>query len=71
MEYFLIHLALLNTLPTITEAFFPIEKLIMMASRGLLQEEGERKISDEMLIFEPAENIQDIIKRAELTPEEQ
>jgi len=37
----------------------------------LLQEEVERKISDEMLIFEPAENIQDIIKRAELTPEEQ
>jgi len=50
---------------------FPIEKIIMMASRGLLQEEVERKISDEMLIFEPAENIQDIIKRAELTPEEQ
>ena len=50
---------------------FPIEKIIMMVSRGLLQEEVERKISDEMLIFEPAENIQDIIKRAELTPEEQ
>lgn len=50
---------------------FPIEKIIMMASRGLLQEEVERKISDEMLIFEPTENIQDIIKRAELTPEEQ
>ncbi|MFN3471067.1 MAG: DUF4388 domain-containing protein, partial [Aquificaceae bacterium] len=50
---------------------FPIEKIIMMASRDLLQEEVERKISDEMLIFEPVENVQDIVKRAELTPEEQ
>ncbi len=50
---------------------FPIEKIIMMASRNLLQEEVERKISDEMLIFEPVENVQDIVKRAELTPEEQ
>ncbi|MFN3976235.1 MAG: DUF4388 domain-containing protein [Aquificaceae bacterium] len=50
---------------------FPIEKIIMMASRDLLQEEVERKISDEMLIFEPVENVQDIVKRAELTPQEQ
>lgn len=50
---------------------YPVEKIIMMASRGLLQEEVERKISDEMLVFEPAEDVQEIINRAELTPEEQ
>lgn len=50
---------------------FPIEKIIMIASRSLLPEEVERKISDEMLIFELAENAQEIISKAELTPEEQ
>ncbi|MDM7266942.1 MAG: DUF4388 domain-containing protein [Aquificaceae bacterium] len=50
---------------------FPIEKIIMIASRSSLPEEVERKISDEMLIFELAENAQEIISKAELTPEEQ
>ncbi len=50
---------------------YPIEKIIMLASRNLLQEEVERKISDELLVFEPVENTQDVIERAELTPEEQ
>ncbi|MFN3264342.1 MAG: hypothetical protein ACK42C_05540, partial [Aquificaceae bacterium] len=31
----------------------------------------ERKISDEMLLFEPAEGSEEKLKRVELTPEEQ
>ncbi|MCX7989823.1 MAG: DUF4388 domain-containing protein [Aquificaceae bacterium] len=49
---------------------YPIEKIIMMASRGLTQEEVERKISDELLVFEPAEGVQEVIKVSEPTPEE-
>ncbi|MDW8066455.1 MAG: DUF4388 domain-containing protein [Aquificaceae bacterium] len=48
----------------------PVEKIIMMASRSLTQEEVERKISDELLVFEPVENVENLIKRAQLTPEE-
>ncbi|MCS6956946.1 MAG: DUF4388 domain-containing protein [Aquificaceae bacterium] len=48
----------------------PVEKIIMMASRSLTQEEVERKISDELLVFEPVENVENLTKRAQLTPEE-
>ena len=50
---------------------YPTERIIMMASRTLLPEEVERKISDELLIFELMDNSQEIIKRAELTQEEE
>ncbi|MDW8031981.1 MAG: DUF4388 domain-containing protein [Aquificaceae bacterium] len=49
---------------------YPIEKIIMMASRSLTQEEVERKISDELLVFEPVEGVQEVIKVSEPTPEE-
>lgn len=49
---------------------YPIDKIIMMASRHLTQEEVERKISDEMLLFELAEDYQEKLKNIELTPEE-
>ncbi|MFN3946958.1 MAG: DUF4388 domain-containing protein [Aquificaceae bacterium] len=49
---------------------YPTEKIIMIASRSLTPEEVERKISDEMLVFDLSENISEIIKRAEFTPEE-
>ncbi len=50
---------------------YPTEKIIMMASRTLLPEEVERKISDELLVFEPVNGSQEIIKKAELTKEEE
>jgi predicted DNA-binding protein (UPF0251 family) len=50
---------------------YPVENIIMMASRYLTPEEVERKISDEMLLFEPAESSEEKLKRVELTPEEQ
>ncbi|MCS7170885.1 MAG: DUF4388 domain-containing protein [Aquificaceae bacterium] len=49
---------------------YPVEKIIMMASRGLTYEEVERKISDELLVFEPLEGVNDVLEKAELTPEE-
>ncbi|MCS7196599.1 MAG: DUF4388 domain-containing protein [Aquificaceae bacterium] len=49
---------------------YPIEKIIMMASRSLTQKEVERKISDELLVFEPVEGVQEVIKVSEPTPEE-
>ncbi|MFN7065772.1 MAG: DUF4388 domain-containing protein [Aquificaceae bacterium] len=50
---------------------YPTERIIMMASRGLLPEEVERKISDEMLVFKPAEDVKEIVRVAELTSEEE
>ncbi|MEN3039847.1 MAG: hypothetical protein ABDI07_12005, partial [Candidatus Kryptonium sp.] len=49
---------------------YPVEKIIMMASRTLTQEEVERKISDELLVFEPVENMENALTRAQLTSEE-
>ncbi len=49
---------------------YPVENIIMMASRTLTPEEVERKISDELILFEPVEGSQDRLKRVELTPEE-
>lgn len=50
---------------------YPTEKIIMIASRSLTPEEVERKISDEMLTFDLSEDIGEIKKRAEFTPEEE
>ncbi|MEN3028198.1 MAG: DUF4388 domain-containing protein [Aquificaceae bacterium] len=52
------------------KVIYPVERIIMMASRSLTQEEVERKISDELLVFEPAEGVQEVISVSELTPEE-
>lgn len=48
----------------------PIEKLIMYLSRQLTSEEVERKISDLNLVFEKAENYEELAKRAFLTDPE-
>ncbi len=50
---------------------YPVEDIIMIASRNLTPEEVERKISDEMMLFEPADGSEEKLKRANLTPEEQ
>lgn len=50
---------------------YPVENIIMMASRTLTPEEVERKISDELILFEPVEGSEERLKRVELTPEEQ
>lgn len=49
---------------------YTTEKIIMMASRTLTPEEVERKISDELLVFEPVEGTQGLVESAELTPQE-
>ncbi len=49
---------------------YPVENIIMMASRTLTPEEVERKISDELILFEPVEGSEERLKRVELTPEE-
>ncbi|RMH80670.1 MAG: DUF4388 domain-containing protein [Acidobacteria bacterium] len=43
----------------------PVEKLIMLASRNLTKEEVERKISDELLVFEPSPNGLEILDKAD------
>ena len=45
---------------------YPVEKLIMIASRVLTPEETERKISDDALVFEPAPESNGKLQRAEL-----
>ncbi|WPM32501.1 DUF4388 domain-containing protein [Hydrogenobacter sp. T-2] len=50
---------------------YPVEDIIMMASRTLTPEEVERKISDELILFEPVEGSEERLKKVELTPEEQ
>ncbi len=49
---------------------YPVENIIMMASRKLTPEEVERKISDDLILFELVEGYEERLKRAELTPEE-
>ncbi len=49
---------------------YPVEELIMMASRHLTEEEVERKISDELLIFEKTPDADEKVTRANLTEEE-
>ncbi len=50
--------------------FYPVEELIMRASRVLAPEEVERKISDELLIFEKTNNVDKILSKVKLTEEE-
>ncbi len=50
---------------------YPIEKLIMIASRTLTPEEVERKISDELLTFEKSQDYMEKVRKAELTKEEE
>ncbi len=49
---------------------YPIEKLIMMASRVLTPEETGRKISDEALVFEPVYENNGKLQKAGLTETE-
>ncbi|NPB08478.1 MAG: DUF4388 domain-containing protein [Aquificae bacterium] len=51
--------------------FFPAEYLIMESARRLTLEETERKISDEMLVFEKSPDYEELVRKAKLTPEEQ
>ncbi len=50
--------------------YYPVEELIMRASRLLTEEEVERKISDELLIFEKSPDADVKIGRVKLTEEE-
>ncbi len=50
--------------------FYPVEELIMRASRVLTPEEVERKISDELLVFERNKNAEDILPKVKLTEDE-
>ncbi len=45
---------------------YPIEYLIVLASRHLTPEEVERKISDEMLIFERVPNTEGVLRKAKI-----
>ncbi|NPA42149.1 MAG: DUF4388 domain-containing protein [Aquificae bacterium] len=50
--------------------YYPVEELIMRSSRYLTEEEVERKISDEMLIFEKTHDADEKVGRVKLTEEE-
>lgn len=50
--------------------FYPVEELIMRASRLLTPEEVDRKISDELLIFEKSPDAEVKASRVKLTSEE-
>ncbi len=50
--------------------YYPIEELIMRASRELTEEEVERKISDDMLVFEKTPDAEAKLSRVKLTEEE-
>ena len=45
---------------------YPVEHLIVLASRHLTPEEVERKISDEMLLFEKVPGKEDVLQKAKL-----
>lgn len=49
---------------------YPIENIIMMASRHLTPEEVERKISDEMMLLEPTREAEEKLAKVSLIPEE-
>ncbi len=49
---------------------YPVEELIIRASRSLTDEEVERKISDELLIFEKAPDADEKVTKVNLTEEE-
>jgi len=50
--------------------YYPVEELIMRASRNLTEEEVERKISDELLVFEKAPDADAKLGKVNLTEEE-
>ncbi len=50
--------------------FYPVEELIMRASRLLTPEEVERKISDELLVFEKSPDADVKVSKVKLTEEE-
>ncbi|RUM51101.1 MAG: hypothetical protein DSY47_00150 [Hydrogenothermus sp.] len=52
------------------DVYVPLEKIIMFLSRQLTQEEVERKISDEKLVYEKAENWEETAEKAFLTEKE-
>jgi hypothetical protein len=45
---------------------YPIEELIVLASRNLTPEEVERKISDELLLFERVPGKEEVLQKAKL-----
>lgn len=49
---------------------YPVEELIMRSSRTLTEEEVERKISDDMLVFEKSPSMDEKLSRVKLTEEE-
>ena len=49
---------------------YPVEELIIRASRSLTEDEVERKISDELLVFEKAPDADDRVAKVNLTEEE-
>ncbi len=49
---------------------YPIEELIFIASRSLTPEEVDRRISDDMLLFDKSSNLEEKIEKAKLTKEE-
>ncbi len=49
---------------------YPVEDLIMRSSRTLTEEEVERKISDELLIFEKVPDVDTKLSKINLTEEE-
>lgn len=50
---------------------YPIEELIVLASRNLNPEEVERKISDEMLLFERVTGKEEVLQKAKLNQMEE
>ena len=50
--------------------YYPVEELIMRTSRSLTEEEVERKISDDMLIFEKSPDADSKLAKVKLTEEE-
>ena len=50
---------------------YPMEYLIVLASRHLTPEEVERKISDEMLLFERVPDKEEVLHKAKLNKEEE
>ncbi len=52
------------------DVYVPLEKIIMFLSRQLTPQEVERKISDEKLVYEKAENWEELAEKAYLTEKE-
>ncbi|HIC97086.1 MAG TPA: DUF4388 domain-containing protein [Aquificaceae bacterium] len=50
--------------------YYPVEELIMRSARSLTEEEVERKISDELLVFEKSPNLESKLSKVKLSEEE-